>query len=110
MAQRIRRLARYGITPEEYDARYDAQGGACLICGAKRLRCGEGKPGGTDVLCVDHHHGTGQVRGLLCTGCNTGLGCMGDDVARLAAAIQYLRQGEPHGIQEQQPAGGDSGG
>lgn len=62
--QRARRLARFGITPKEYDALLKRQGGRCAIC----LR----KPK-TRRLCVDHDHalkGRASVRGLLCMGCN----------------------------------------
>lgn len=54
---------------------------ACKICG----RIPEGK------LHVDHCHTSGNIRGLLCGGCNVGLGHFNDDLERLAAAIEYLR-------------------
>lgn len=56
----------YGITPEEYWAIYEYQGGFCYIC-----RRANGK---TVRLCVDHDHVTGFIRGLLCKACNTFLG------------------------------------
>lgn len=49
----------YGITPEQYDALLEAQGGRCALCG----RQPKGKR-----LAVDHRHSDGQVRGLLCAG------------------------------------------
>src|SRR5271165_2172593 len=63
------RKREYGITPEEWKRLYDGQGGTCAIC------CGRGEPKG---LCVDHDHVTGRVRGLLCNGCNTAIGTLGD--------------------------------
>src|SRR5262245_51094954 len=73
-------LKRYGITPAEYDALLEKQGGLCAIC-RKRSK---------QRLCVDHCHLTGTVRGLLCTSCNLGLGSLKDDQASLVAALAYL--------------------
>ena len=39
---------------------------------------------------MDHDHGTGEVRGLLCITCNTGIGSLKDDVTLLQNAIEYL--------------------
>lgn len=72
----------YGVSLDEYRRRYAEQGGACLIC---REPCPTGKE-----LAVDHDHQTGAVRGLLCAGCNLGLGNFRDDPQRLRAAAEYL--------------------
>ena len=42
--------------------------------------------------CYDHDHETGQFRGWLCYGCNTGLGRFGDNIAGLEQAIEYLKR------------------
>lgn len=51
--------------------------GVCFICG---------EPGNQ----VDHCHETGNVRGLLCINCNTGLGKFKDDPMLLEFARMYL--------------------
>jgi len=72
----------FGITPEDYDAMLEKQGGCCAIC-RREAR--------TDTsLHVDHCHETGAIRGLLCFDCNAGLGKFQDDPAILQAAIAYL--------------------
>lgn len=75
------RLKRYGITLTEYNELLKRQNGGCAICGYDN----DGKD-----LYVDHDHKTGTVRGLLCNGCNFGLGHFCDCVDRLEGAILYL--------------------
>lgn len=74
---------RYGILPGERDAMLAAQGDSCAICGAD-------DPGSRQGWNTDHDHGTGVVRGILCHGCNVGLGGFRDNPAHLMAAIEYL--------------------
>lgn len=73
------RKSKYGITSEEFAARLEAQEGRCAICRDREAQV------------VDHCHTGGQVRGLLCTQCNTGLGYFRDNPDYLRAAIEYLR-------------------
>jgi hypothetical protein len=75
-------LAKYGINAAQFDAMRDAQGGVCLICSEPF----------TKMPHVDHCHATGEVRGLLCSDCNIGLGRFKDRPDRLEAAASYLRQ------------------
>lgn len=73
----------YGITLEEYEARLAAQGGVCMICRAT--------PESHDrIFNVDHDHGTGEVRGILCWNCNTGLGKFGENAETFLAGALYL--------------------
>lgn len=44
-------------------------------------------------LSVDHDHETGEVRGLLCNLCNTGLGKFKEDPSLLTKAASYLKGG-----------------
>ncbi len=88
-------FAKFNITVEQYEEILKAQGGACAIC---REQCKTGRR-----LSVDHDHGCcpgkgscGRcIRGLLCAGCNTGLGHLGDDYDRLIAAAEYLKNYNP---------------
>ncbi len=47
------------------------------------------------LLCVDHCHQTGGLRGLLCNDCNIGLGHFKDNPTLLEAAIKYLKNKKP---------------
>lgn len=88
----------YDITPAEYDALLEWQGGRCYVCGqVPRSR----------RLAVDHDHATGAVRGLLCAnddwGCNVSLARVLNDPAAARRLGQYvelsplerMRAGEP---------------
>ena len=77
------RLKKYGLSYEKYREMERDQGYVCAICNRR-----------PETLFVDHCHKTDKVRGLLCPGCNWGLGHFGDSRARLAAAQIYLREAE----------------
>ncbi len=79
----------FGIGITDYEAMLEKQGGRCAICKREECRKFRGKVVG---LSVDHCHVRGHIRGLLCQGCNTGLGLFRDDPALLSAAIRYLRR------------------
>ena len=68
---------KYGVAKSDFGYR------ECWICGS------------TKRLHIDHNHATGSPRGLLCHGCNVGIGHFVDDPGRLARAIEYLL-GAPH--------------
>lgn len=74
----------YGVSESDFVAMLEAQDGRCAICRADSWGGKHGSPH------VDHDHVTGKVRGLLCDGCNNGLGRFKDDPARLRAAATYL--------------------
>jgi formate dehydrogenase maturation protein FdhE len=71
---------KYGIDTKGYKKLLDEQNGVCAICfEVPKTR-----------LVIDHDHSTGQVRGLLCYNCNSGLGMFKDDKFLLASAYRYL--------------------
>lgn len=76
---------KYGITIADYDRLLEGQGGRCAI-----TTCRTDNPGRWDRFDVDHDHATGLIRGLLCNKCNRGIGSLGDDIAGLTAALNYL--------------------
>lgn len=72
----------HGISQEQYDTMLEAQDHLCFIC-----RIDDGKR-----LHIDHCHNTGIIRGLLCTRCNQGIGCLRDSPDNLRKAIEYLER------------------
>jgi hypothetical protein len=73
----------YGVTVEQYEAMYAAQGGRCAVC---RKATGKARR-----LAVDHNHATGEPRGLVCGPCNILIGKLADDPAAFEAIANYLR-------------------
>lgn len=81
------RFKKFGFTHEDYLELLESQDHKCAICG---------KSANTEYhknFNIDHDHETGKVRGLLCNGCNTGLGLLKDSISNLQSAILYL---SPH--------------
>ena len=76
--------ARYNISLEVYNNMLTNQGNTCKICGINSCKTGKS-------FAVDHCHTTNKIRGLLCSNCNTALGLMNDDIARMKKAIYYLK-------------------
>lgn len=87
----------YGLTPERYEAMLAEQDSRCAICGSPDWPA----PIKSGSPQVDHDHECDQghapnracaccARGLLCGHCNTGIGHLGHDPARLRAAADYL--------------------
>ena len=74
-----KRFRGHKISKDEFRELLVSQGGLCKICGD------------SGNLCIDHDHQTGEVRGLLCGLCNSGLGMFRDNLAHLSKAIEYLR-------------------
>ena len=75
----------FGMTQEEWNTLFSTQGNKCAICGSTT-------PGRKDKhWCLDHDHKTGRPRGILCNGCNMGLGNFKDNRDNLAAAVEYLK-------------------
>lgn len=60
----------------------------CDLCGKK--------PPHNKKIVLDHCHETNTFRGWLCDPCNVGLGNLGDNLAGLTKAVEYLQRHEDH--------------
>lgn len=74
----------YGITPEQWEEMFEAQGRCCAICHSAANLNGK-------RLHTDHCHTTGKVRGIICHHCNLLIGQARERVEILEAAIRYLK-------------------
>lgn len=74
----------YGITPEIWSEMFTAQGNCCAICKSADPRDIRGWH-------IDHCHGSGAVRGILCTHCNRMVHKYASPEI-LEAAANYLRR------------------
>lgn len=83
LAKKSRLKSSYGITLDAYDQMFIAQKGCCAICRTPQSAL-------TRIFGVDHNHSTGEIRGLLCSPCNTGIGLLKESPDILRAAINYL--------------------
>lgn len=80
ISRRAKLKSEYGITQIDFETMFNAQKGRCAICRKHSKR----------LLCIDHCHATGMIRGLLCHNCNAGLGQFKDNRLFLARAAEYL--------------------
>lgn len=77
------RLKKYGLSKQGFDELLEQQDGCCASCGDV-ITFGTGK------FAVDHCHGSGQVRGILCSQCNLALGYLKDDPDRISRLLAYI--------------------
>ena len=85
-SQVLKQYSKHHITEDAFLEMYEKFDGKCWSCKESK------------IYCIDHDHNCCSgvyscgrcVRGLLCRGCNTGLGHFKDNVDRLAAAMIYL--------------------
>jgi Autographiviridae endonuclease VII len=75
---------KYGLSKQEVQYLHTIQNNKCAICDvpASTQRYG--------VLKVDHNHTTGNIRGLLCSACNLGIGYFKENITAIKEAANYL--------------------
>lgn len=71
----------YGLSRDDFNNLVNEQNGMCAICGTDLADANAH---------IDHCHGTGVVRGILCGRCNQALGLFKDSISSLKSAIAYL--------------------
>ena len=82
MARKHNLKRKYGLTPEEWEQKFNEQGRSCAACAATE----SGRKDGRWI--TDHDHVTGLVRGILCHRCNM----VAMEIARVRAVLQYLEK------------------
>lgn len=76
-------VRRYGITQAEFESILSDQGNCCAICRVSKDDC---------RIVVDHNHATDEMRGILCHGCNVGIGVFCEDPCTTTSAAAYLER------------------
>ena len=78
---------RYGVTLEDHDRLLRKQNFCCAVCRTPSVSY-------STRLAVDHCHDTGKIRGLLCSGCNIGIGMLADSPEMLRTAAKYIESSD----------------
>lgn len=92
LAKRYKLRKKYGLTLADVERMWQEQGRCCAIC-RQALVLSDGSR--SVAVKIDHDHSNGEIRGLLCGHCNTGLGMFRDNPINLASAILYLDRSNP---------------
>lgn len=81
----------YGLPIEEYEKMLKKCKGKCEICG-RVPDIIDNRTGLPRNLHIDHDHETDEVRGLLCSRCNTAIGSLGEDINVVKKLLVYLKK------------------
>ncbi len=85
----VRNCEKFGLSADRYNEMVENQKAKCAICLKPESSTRGGK---IKNLAIDHCHETGQIRALLCNGCNTAIGLLKEDIETLEAALKYLKK------------------
>lgn len=75
---------KYGITLKDFHSIMKVQGDVCAIC---RRSLDGGK-----ASHIDHNHITNEIRGILCSKCNTAIGLLDEDENIIWNLLEYLKK------------------
>lgn len=73
------RRKKYNLNFGEFDGLWIIFNGRCGICNKELKMPTRTRGQGLDTVSIDHDHITGNIRGLLCSSCNRGIGFLNDD-------------------------------
>lgn len=76
-----------GITAVQYDAKLAYQNNLCALCGKSFDKSAK-----DTSPCLDHNHGTGQLRDFIHERCNKALGMFQDSPELCRKAAEYLER------------------
>ncbi len=79
----------YNITLTTFSRIFAEQGNRCACCKSSNSKGASWN--------IDHDHTTGQIRGILCFSCDSGIGFLGDDLFGIRRAEEYLLAHEKRG-------------
>lgn len=74
-------LSVHGLTYEKYQLIAQAQNNQCSLCDKSLDKV---------KINIDHNHDTGEVRGILCKGCNVSLGTLEKNLDTLKARLAEI--------------------
>lgn len=81
--KRIRYQNKFGLSEADIQEMLEDQNYTCAVCPRDLEK---------SRWVIDHDHKYGHARGILCYGCNNGLGAFDDSIEMLEAAIWYLKE------------------
>ena len=76
-----------GVDLTWFKSKLEEQNHACACCKKPETMIWRGRK---VALSVDHDHGTGAVRALLCTKCNRALGLLKEDPQIIQSLLDYI--------------------
>lgn len=83
--------SKYGIDKNIYNKLFESNNGKCHICNNFETSIDK-RTNKIYSLSIDHCHKNNNVRGLLCSACNTAIGLLKDNIEILNNAIVYLNK------------------
>jgi hypothetical protein len=87
-------IKKYGIDEGGFSLLWQIAEGKCNICGIDLIMPPNVRGQPLNAAVIDHDHETGNLRGLLCNGCNKGLGLFKENSNILINAAKWVSKNE----------------